>query len=64
MSGIGGKWPVWTKELDNRLLEEVGAGRSLIAITVSMQMSTATINKRLKVMGFTGLRDARRVLLG
>jgi hypothetical protein len=62
MAGMGCKRYIWTKELDNELLEAITNGKSPIQLEVTMKMSYKTIRRRIKEMGFDGLRDARRVM--
>jgi DNA-binding MurR/RpiR family transcriptional regulator len=60
---MGAKHHVWTKELDDRLLAEIITGKNNMQLSISMKMSTKTITKRLKEMGFDNLTDARKVMM-
>ena len=62
MSGLGKPHQKWNKELDDKLLEEISAGKNLKDIMISMDMSNYTINKRLKEMSFENFNDARNVM--
>jgi hypothetical protein len=59
---MGGKYQKWTKELDNKLLEEIAKGRNIVQLEIVMKMSRFTFMKRLKEMGFKNLVDARNVM--
>lgn len=63
MRGIGTKKVIWTKELDNKLLNLISEGKNAISITNEMRIGTDTIRDRIKAMGFEGLIDARRVMM-
>lgn len=63
MGRVGMKQIPWSKELDDKLLEEIAKGKNFLQLTVVMRMSQPTISIRLKEMGFDGLRDARKVLI-
>jgi hypothetical protein len=56
------KHPLWTKELDDKLLASVAMGKNYIQLENILQLSHPTIIKRLKEMGFDNLRDARKVM--
>jgi hypothetical protein len=62
MSGMGFKYQEWTKQLDTKLLENVSAGEDIETLSMRMKMSEGSIYKRLKQMGFIGLKDARKEL--
>ncbi|MDF2800246.1 MAG: hypothetical protein K0S61_149 [Anaerocolumna sp.] len=64
MSGIGKNHKIWNKELDEKLLKEISSGKNSISLQIAMGVSQYTIGKRLKQMGFDGLRDARQVMNG
>jgi hypothetical protein len=59
---MGCKFPIWNKELDDKLLDEISKGTSYIELTIVMKTSYTSIKKRLKEMGFEGLKDARAVM--
>jgi hypothetical protein len=64
VSKIGTKHPIWTKELNDKLLEEISMKKNYLQLEVSMHMSHTTIREKLMEMGFDGLKDARKVLAG
>jgi hypothetical protein len=59
---MGLKFHTWTKELDDRLLIEIAKGKNATQLENAMSMSYMSILKRLKEMGFDGLRDARDIM--
>lgn len=54
----------WTKEMDDKLLAEISKGRTLLQLTIEMDMCVVKIKDRIKAMGFEGLIDARNVMRG
>jgi hypothetical protein len=62
MSGIGKKHPIWTKELDNKLIREIVGGKKCTEVAIDMNMSYVTILKRIREMGFDGIADLRNVM--
>jgi hypothetical protein len=64
MSGMGCRHRVWTKELDDELLDGVNKGKNFMQLSNLLKMSTVRILNRLKEMGFDGLLDARKVMSG
>jgi len=60
----GFKHTKWTKELDDKLLSEIQKGCNLRQLTMSLNMGPAKIYERLDEMGFEGLKDARKVMMG
>jgi hypothetical protein len=59
---MGGKHKIWTKELDDKLLDEISKGKNLVQLEIAMDMSHSKICNRIKEMGFDNLCDARRVM--
>lgn len=53
---------VWTKQLDDKLIFLIKAGKKVVPITVILKVSRDTINKRLREMGFINFSDARNIL--
>jgi hypothetical protein len=62
VSRIGSKRVTWTKELDDRLLSEIQKGKSFVQLELIIGTSHTSICRRLKEMGFDGLKDAREVM--
>jgi hypothetical protein len=53
---------IWTKELDNMLLSSIEHYKIQVELVKIFNTSWPTIDRRLKHMGFDGLKDARKVL--
>jgi predicted transcriptional regulator len=51
-----------TREFDKELLSLVGNGRKASELATHFNITNDAIFKRLKEMGFDGLKDARRVM--
>lgn len=62
MSGIGKKKQAGDKELDEKILCQIKAGKSLLQISTSLKICQKTINTRLKGMGFDHFTNARAIL--
>ena len=52
----------FSKEMDDKLLNEISNGKTLIELIVSMKICKQIIIRRLKEMGFENFRDARNVM--
>ena len=55
---------IWSKESDDRLMEEISDGKNMTQLSISFKINTTSLTNHLKEMGFGGLRDARNVLIG
>jgi len=53
----------WTKELDDKLIGLIKKDKKLTSISVTMKMSIHTIERRLKALGYDGIKDAREELI-
>lgn len=62
MGKCGRKKFIWTKEMTDKLLEEISKGRTYCQLAIMFKSSQPTIWRKIKDMGFDGLIDARLVL--
>lgn len=49
----------WTKALDNQLLQLIKKEKNLTVISETMGVSISLIQRRLRSLGFIGIKDAR-----
>jgi DNA-binding phage protein len=63
MAGTGRVSPVWTDEMDHKLLSLVKESKRMASITNTMKMCKELINRRLKELGYGTLTSARQTLI-
>lgn len=62
MAGFGHKNKSWSKDLDMKLKTEIAKGKNMKQLEIIFNVSSRTINDRIKDIGFEGLKDARKAM--